>query len=205
MILSPRARERLIGLPARRSAAVSVGGFSRRARLVSISASSRRRRALSPRLSHLFALLGRVWANLSASLVRLFLGRVCWAALRPWRSGSRWGSIVRVRANRRSAGGGDLPDPQKRDPAAGPAGLRAPAKLQKVVMVALGVFLSDDHATRLPAFSEIDRIYLDVGRNSRRRPVADLSHDCAARRGALDHAGMKLGAGLGLILIAIAR
>src|SRR4029453_5733612 len=55
----------------------------------------------------------------------------------------------------------------------------------KVAMVALGVFYPMIINTTAGVL-EIDRIYLDVGKNFG-RAVADLPDDCPARRGALDH------------------
>jgi NitT/TauT family transport system permease protein len=145
---------------------------------------------------------GELWANLSASLVRLFwgylLGGVPALAL-----GLAMGLYRPVRA---------IVDPLVATTYPVPKSAILPLVLlifglgeaSKIVMVALGVFYPMIINT-MAGVLEIDRIYLDVGKNfgaGRWQTFRTIALPGAAP---LIMAGVKLGAGMGLILIAIAE
>ncbi len=199
MILSPRARERLIGLASPVLLLLLWEGF---ARLGWID------QRFFPAPSSIIAALvqlsrsGELWANLSASLVRLFWGALL-GGVPALALGLAMGLYRPVRA---------IVDPLVAATYPIPKSAILPLVLlvfglgeaSKVVMVALGVFYPMIINTTAGVL-EIDRIYLDVGRNfgaGRWQTFRTIALPGAAP---LIMAGMKLGAGLGLILIAIAE
>jgi ABC-type nitrate/sulfonate/bicarbonate transport system permease component len=199
MTLSPRARERLIGLA---SPVLLLLLWEVFARLGWID------RRFFPAPSSIIATFaqlarsGELWANLSASLIRLFWGFLL-GGVPALLLGLAMGLYRPVRA---------IVDPLVAATYPIPKSAILPLVLlvfglgeaSKVVMVALGVFYPMIINTTAGVL-EIDRIHLDVGRNfgaGRWQTFRTIALPGAAP---LIMAGMKLGAGLGLILIAIAE
>ena len=145
---------------------------------------------------------GELWTNLSASLMRLFWGCLL-GGIPALLLGLAMGLYRPVRA---------LIDPLVAATYPIPKSAILPLVLlifglgegSKIAMVALGVFYPMIINTTAGVL-EIDRIYLDVGKNfgaSRWQTFRTIALPGAAP---LIMAGMKLGAGMGLILIAIAE
>jgi ABC-type nitrate/sulfonate/bicarbonate transport system permease component len=145
---------------------------------------------------------GELWTNLSASLTRLFWGCLL-GGVPALLLGLAMGLYRPVRA---------LVDPLVAATYPIPKSAILPLVLlifglgegSKIAMVALGVFYPMIINTTAGVL-EIDRIYLDVGKNfgaGRWQTFRTIALPGAAP---LIMAGMKLGAGMGLILIAIAE
>jgi ABC-type nitrate/sulfonate/bicarbonate transport system permease component len=199
MKLSPRARDRLIGLL---SPAVLLLLWEGLARIGWID------QRFFPAPSSILAGFvhlsrsGELWANLSASLVRLFWGYLL-GGIPALALGLAMGLYRPVRA---------IVDPLVATTYPVPKSAILPLVLlifglgeaSKIVMVALGVFYPMIINT-MAGVLEIDRIYLDVGKNfgaGRWQTFRTIALPGAAP---LIMAGVKLGAGMGLILIAIAE
>jgi ABC-type nitrate/sulfonate/bicarbonate transport system permease component len=145
---------------------------------------------------------GELWTNLSASLLRLFWGYLL-GGIPALLLGLAMGLYRPIRA---------LVDPLVAATYPIPKSAILPLMLlifglgeaSKVAMVALGVFYPMIINTTAGVL-EIDRIYLDVGKNfgaGRWQTFRTIALPGAAP---LIMAGVKLGAGLGLVLIAIAE
>jgi ABC-type nitrate/sulfonate/bicarbonate transport system permease component len=199
MGLSLRSRERLIGLL---SPAVLLLFWEIFARLGWID------QRFFPAPSSIVATFvelsrsGELWTNLSASLIRLFWGCLL-GGIPALLLGLAMGLYRPVRA---------LVDPLVAATYPIPKSAILPLVLlifglgegSKIAMVALGVFYPMIINTTAGVL-EIDRIYLDVGKNfgaGRWQTFRTIALPGAAP---LIMAGMKLGAGMGLILIAIAE
>jgi ABC-type nitrate/sulfonate/bicarbonate transport system permease component len=199
MTLSPRARDRLIGLlsPALLlllwEGCVRLGWIDQRffPAPTTIMASFVQ-----------LARSGELWVNLSASLLRLFWGGLL-GGIPALLLGLAMGLYRPVRA---------LVDPLVAATYPVPKSAILPLILlifglgeaSKIAMVALGVFYPVIINTTAGVL-EIDRIYLDVGKNfgaGRWQTFRTIALPGAAP---LIMAGVKLGAGLGLVLIAIAE
>ena len=199
MILSPRARDRLIGLA---SPAALLLVWEALARLDWIDP---RFFPAPSSIAVAFVELsrsGELWDNLSASLGRLGWGYLL-GGVPALMLGLAMGLYRPVRA---------IVDPLVAATYPVPKSAILPLVLlifglgeaSKVVMVALGVFYPMIINTTAGVL-EIDRIYLDVGRNfgaGRWQTFVTIALPGAAP---LIMAGVKLGAGMGLILIAIAE
>jgi ABC-type nitrate/sulfonate/bicarbonate transport system permease component len=199
MTLSPRTRDRLIGLL---SPAFLLLVWEGAARLGWVDqrffpAPS----TIMVSFVHLSA-TGELWANLSASLQRLFWGCLL-GGIPALLLGLAMGLYRPVRA---------MVDPLVAATYPVPKSAILPLVLlifglgeaSKITMVALGVFYPVIINTTAGVL-EIDRIYLDVGRNfgaGRWQTFRTIALHGAAP---LIMAGVKLGVGLGLVLIAIAE
>jgi NitT/TauT family transport system permease protein len=199
MTLSPAARDRLIGLlsPALLLLAweglVRLGWIDQRF----FPAPS----TIATAFLHL-ARSGELWANLSASLERLFWGFLL-GGVPALLLGLAMGLYRPVRALIEPLVAATYPIPKS---AILPLILLifGLGEASKIAMVALGVFYPMIINTTAGVL-EIDKIYLDVGKNfgaGRWQTFRTIALPGAAP---LIMAGMKLGAGLGLILIAIAE
>jgi ABC-type nitrate/sulfonate/bicarbonate transport system permease component len=199
MTLSPRARDRLIGLA---SPAVLLLLWESCARLGWID--QRFFPAPSTIVADFVQLSrsGELWANLAASLTRLFWGSLL-GGIPALLLGLAMGLYRPIRA---------LVDPLVAATYPVPKSAILPLVLlifglgeaSKITMVALGVFYPVIINTTAGVL-EIDRIYLDVGKNfgaSRWQTFRTIALPGAAP---LIMAGVKLGTGLGLVLIAIAE
>jgi ABC-type nitrate/sulfonate/bicarbonate transport system permease component len=199
MTLSPRTRDRLIGLlsPALLlllwEVVVRLGWVDQRF----FPAPS----TIMGSFVHLAA-TGELWADLSASLTRLFWGCLL-GGIPALLLGLAMGLYRPVRA---------MVDPLVAATYPVPKSAILPLVLlifglgeaSKIAMVALGVFYPVIINTTAGVL-EIDRMYLDVGRNfgaSRWQTFRTIALPGAAP---LIMAGVKLGVGLGLVLIAIAE
>jgi ABC-type nitrate/sulfonate/bicarbonate transport system permease component len=199
MTLSPRARDRLIGLL---SPAVLLLLWEGCVRLGWID------QRFFPAPTTIMASFvqlarsGELWVNLSASLLRLFWGGLL-GGIPALLLGLAMGLYRPVRA---------LVDPLVAATYPVPKSAILPLILlifglgeaSKIAMVALGVFYPVIINTTAGVL-EIDRIYLDVGKNfgaSRWQTFRTIALPGAAP---LIMAGVKLGVGLGLVLIAIAE
>jgi NitT/TauT family transport system permease protein len=199
MTLSPRTRDRLIGLL---SPAVLLMLWEL---FVRIGWVDQRFFPAPSTIAATFVHLsqsGELWANLSASLSRLFWGCLV-GGIPALLLGLAMGLYRPVRA---------LVDPLVAATYPVPKSAILPLVLlifglgeaSKVAMVALGVFYPVIINTTAGVL-EIDRIYLDVGKNfgaGRWQTFRTIALPGAAP---LIMAGIKLGAGLGLVLIAIAE
>jgi NitT/TauT family transport system permease protein len=197
--LSPRARDRLTGLASPLALLVLWEG-SARAGIIDprfFPAPS----SIAVAFVHLCA-SGELWENLSASLVRLFWGYML-GGIPALLLGLAMGLYRPVRA---------IVDPLVAATYPVPKSAILPLVLlvfglgeaSKIVMVALGVFYPMLINTAAGVM-QIDRIYLDVGRNfgaGRWQTFRTIALPGAAP---LIMAGIKLGVGMGLILIAIAE
>lgn len=197
--LSPAARDRLIGLAAPVALLVLWEGLARLGLIDARFFSSPS--AIAVAFVHLCA-SGELWANLSASLGRLFWGYLL-GGIPALALGLTMGLYRPVRA---------IVDPMVAATYPVPKSAILPLVLlvfglgeaSKIVMVALGVFYPVLINTAAGVM-QIDRIYLDVGRNfgaGRWRTFRTIALPGAAP---LIMAGIKLGAGMGLILIVIAE
>jgi len=197
--LSPRARDRLIGLA---SPVVLLALWEVLARTGAIDA-----RFFPPPSSIAVAFVrlcrtGELWANLSASLVRLFWGYLL-GGIPALLLGLAMGLYRPVRAMIDPLVAATYPVPKS---AILPLVLLifGLGEASKIVMVALGVFYPVLINTTAGVL-QIDRIYLDVGKNfgaGRWQTFRTIALPGAAP---LIMAGIKLGVGMGLILIAIAE
>jgi NitT/TauT family transport system permease protein len=199
MTLSPRTRERLIGLA---SPVLLLLLWEGSARLGWID------QRFFPAPSSIIvtfvrlARSGELGANLAASLTRLFWGSLL-GGVPALLLGLAMGLYRPVRAVVDPLVAATYPIPKS---AILPLVLLifGLGEASKIAMVALGVFYPMIINTTAGVL-EIDRIYLDVGRNfgaSRWQTFRTIALPGAAP---LIMAGMKLGLGLGLILIAIAE
>ncbi|HEY8872881.1 MAG TPA: ABC transporter permease [Stellaceae bacterium] len=199
MTLSPRSRDRLIGLL---SPAILLLLWEASARFGWID------QRFFPAPSSIIATFaqlarsGELWASLAASLTRLFWGCLV-GGVPALALGLAMGLYRPVRA---------IVDPLVAATYPVPKSAILPLVLlifglgeaSKIAMVALGVFYPMIINTTAGVL-EIDRIYLDVGKNfgaGRWQTFRTIALPGAAP---LIMAGAKLGAGLGLILIAIAE
>jgi NitT/TauT family transport system permease protein len=198
-MLSARSRDRLIGLASPIAlllaweAAVHLGWID--ARFFPAPSSI----ALS--FFHM-ARSGELWANLSASLVRLFWGCLL-GGIPALLLGLTMGLYRPVRAIVEPLVAATYPIPKS---AILPLVLLVfgLGEASKIVMVALGVFYPMIINTTAGVL-EIDRIYLDVGKNFGAGKWQTFRTIALPGAAPLIMAGVKLGAGLGLILIAIAE
>jgi NitT/TauT family transport system permease protein len=199
MTLSPAARDRLIGLLSPALLLLAWEGFA------AIGWVDRRffppPSMIAADFTHLVR-SGELWTNLSASLGRLFWGYLL-GGVPALLLGLAMGLYRPVRALIEPLVAATYPIPKS---AILPLMLLifGLGEASKVAMVALGVFYPMIINTTAGVL-EIDKIYLDVGKNfgaGRWQTFRTIALPGAAP---LIMAGAKLGAGLGLILIAIAE
>jgi ABC-type nitrate/sulfonate/bicarbonate transport system permease component len=198
-MLSARSRDRLIGLASPIAlllaweAAVHLGWID--ARFFPAPSSI----ALS--FFHM-ARSGELWANLSASLVRLFWGCLL-GGIPALLLGLTMGLYRPVRAIVEPLVAATYPIPKS---AILPLVLLVfgLGEASKIVMVALGVFYPVIINTTAGVL-EIDRIHLDVGKNFGASGWQTFRTIALPGAAPLIMAGVTLGVGLGLILIAIAE
>jgi ABC-type nitrate/sulfonate/bicarbonate transport system permease component len=197
--LSPAARDRLIGLASPALLLLAWEGFA------ALGWIDQRFFPAPSRIAASFVRLsssGELWANLSASLERLFWGFLL-GGMPALLLGLAMGLYRPVRALIEPLVAATYPIPKS---AILPLILLifGLGEASKIAMVALGVFYPMIINTTAGVL-EIDKIYLDVGKNfgaGRWQTFRTIALPGAAP---LIMAGMKLGAGLGLILIAIAE
>ena len=199
MTLSPATRDRLIGLLSPALLLLAWEGFAR------LGWIDQRFFPAPSTIATTFLRLsrsGELWANLSASLERLFWGCLL-GGIPALLLGLAMGLYRPVRALIEPLVAATYPIPKS---AILPLILLifGLGEASKIAMVALGVFYPMIINTTAGVL-EIDKIYLDVGKNfgaGRWQTFRTIALPGAAP---LIMAGMKLGAGLGLILIAIAE
>jgi NitT/TauT family transport system permease protein len=199
MTLSPAARDRLIGLASPVFLLLAWEGFGQ------LGWIDQRFFPAPSRIAMSFARLsssGELWTNLAASLMRLFWGYLL-GGIPALLLGLAMGLYRPVRALIEPLVAATYPIPKS---AILPLMLLifGLGEASKVAMVALGVFYPMIINTTAGVL-EIEKIYLDVGKNfgaGRWQTFRTIALPGAAP---LIMAGMKLGAGLGLILIAIAE
>lgn len=198
-MLSPAARDRLVGLLSPALLLLAWEGFARLGWIDQrfFPAPS----TIAAEFVHL-SRSGELWANLSASLARLFWGYLL-GGVPALLLGLAMGLYRPVRALIEPLVAATYPIPKS---AILPLMLLifGLGEASKVAMVALGVFYPMIINTTAGVL-EIDKIYLDVGKNfgaGRWQTFRTIALPGAAP---LIMAGVKLGAGLGLILIAIAE
>jgi len=198
-MMSERSRDRLIGLASPIAlllaweAAVHLGWID--ARFFPAPSS------IARSFLHM-ARSGELWTNLSASLVRLFWGCLL-GGIPALLLGLAMGLYRPVRAIVEPLVAATYPIPKS---AILPLVLLVfgLGEASKIVMVALGVFYPVIINTTAGVL-EIDRIHLDVGKNFGASGWQTFRTIALPGAAPLIMAGVKLGVGLGLILIAIAE